>query len=68
MRASLASLQWTVNAYGIAFAAGIITAAALGDRHQLHGAAARYRLRVLRAAAHPRQTHVALTLEITVDS
>ena len=25
-------LQWTVNAYGIAFAAGIITAAALGDR------------------------------------
>ena len=29
---SLASLQWTLNAYGIAFAAGIITAAALGDR------------------------------------
>jgi len=28
----LASLQWTLNAYGIAFAAGIITAAALGDR------------------------------------
>jgi EmrB/QacA subfamily drug resistance transporter len=28
----LSSLQWTVNAYGIAFAAGIITAAALGDR------------------------------------
>jgi EmrB/QacA subfamily drug resistance transporter len=26
------SLQWTLNAYGIAFAAGIITAAALGDR------------------------------------
>jgi MFS family permease len=25
----LASLQWTLNAYGIAFAAGIITAAAL---------------------------------------
>jgi EmrB/QacA subfamily drug resistance transporter len=25
-------LQWTLNAYGIAFAAGIITAAALGDR------------------------------------
>jgi EmrB/QacA subfamily drug resistance transporter len=25
-------LQWTVNAYGIAFAAGIITAAAIGDR------------------------------------
>jgi EmrB/QacA subfamily drug resistance transporter len=28
----LSSLQWTFNAYGIAFAAGIITAAALGDR------------------------------------
>jgi EmrB/QacA subfamily drug resistance transporter len=26
------SLQWTLNSYGIAFAAGIITAAALGDR------------------------------------
>jgi EmrB/QacA subfamily drug resistance transporter len=25
-------LQWTLNSYGIAFAAGIITAAALGDR------------------------------------
>ncbi|MBV9854536.1 MAG: DHA2 family efflux MFS transporter permease subunit [Streptosporangiaceae bacterium] len=32
LHASLATLQWTVNAYGIAFAAGIITAAALGDR------------------------------------
>jgi len=32
LHASLTSLQWTVNAYGIAFAAGIITAAALGDR------------------------------------
>ena len=32
LHASLPSLQWTVNAYGIAFAAGIITAAALGDR------------------------------------
>jgi EmrB/QacA subfamily drug resistance transporter len=29
---SLSSLQWTLNAYGIAFAAGIITGAALGDR------------------------------------
>ncbi|HVY96193.1 MAG TPA: DHA2 family efflux MFS transporter permease subunit [Solirubrobacterales bacterium] len=28
----VATLQWSVNAYGIAFAAGIITAAALGDR------------------------------------
>src|SRR5205823_4827790 len=28
----VSSLQWTVNAYGIAFAAGIITAAAVGDR------------------------------------
>jgi EmrB/QacA subfamily drug resistance transporter len=32
LQVSLASLQWTLNAYGIAFAAGIITAAALGDR------------------------------------
>ncbi|HLH66463.1 MAG TPA: DHA2 family efflux MFS transporter permease subunit [Solirubrobacteraceae bacterium] len=32
LRVGLATLQWTVNAYGIAFAAGIITAAALGDR------------------------------------
>jgi len=29
---SLGTLQWTVNAYSMAFAAGIITAAALGDR------------------------------------
>jgi EmrB/QacA subfamily drug resistance transporter len=32
LHASLSSLQWTLNAYGIVFAAGIITAAALGDR------------------------------------
>jgi EmrB/QacA subfamily drug resistance transporter len=32
LHANLASLQWTVNSYGIVFAAGIITAAALGDR------------------------------------
>ena len=32
LHASLSSLQWTLNAYGISFAAGIITAAALGDR------------------------------------
>jgi EmrB/QacA subfamily drug resistance transporter len=32
LHADLASLQWTVNSYGIAFAAAIITAAALGDR------------------------------------
>jgi len=32
LQAGLDTLQWTVNAYGIAFAAGIITAAALGDR------------------------------------
>jgi EmrB/QacA subfamily drug resistance transporter len=32
LHTSLSSLQWTLNAYGIAFAAGIITAAALGDR------------------------------------
>ena len=30
--ASLSTLEWTVNAYGLAFASGIITAAALGDR------------------------------------
>src|SRR6266702_1146813 len=30
--AGLATLQWTVNSYGIAFATGIITAAAIGDR------------------------------------
>ena len=29
---NVATLQWTVNAYNMAFAAGIITAAALGDR------------------------------------
>ncbi len=32
LHVGLASLQWTLNAYGIAFAAGIISAAALGDR------------------------------------
>jgi EmrB/QacA subfamily drug resistance transporter len=32
LEVGVSSLQWTVNAYGIAFAAGIITAAALGDR------------------------------------
>jgi Major Facilitator Superfamily len=32
LKVSLSSLQWTRNAYGISFAAGIITAAALGDR------------------------------------
>jgi EmrB/QacA subfamily drug resistance transporter len=32
LHANLVTLQWTVTAYGIAFAAGIITAAALGDR------------------------------------
>jgi EmrB/QacA subfamily drug resistance transporter len=30
--AGFSTLQWTVNAYGITYAAGIITAAALGDR------------------------------------
>src|SRR5207244_3734579 len=30
--ASLSTLEWTVNAYTLAFAAGIITAAALGDQ------------------------------------
>jgi EmrB/QacA subfamily drug resistance transporter len=32
LHAGLASLQWTLTAYNIAFAAGIITAAAVGDR------------------------------------
>jgi EmrB/QacA subfamily drug resistance transporter len=32
LRVGLSTLEWTVNAYGLAFAAGIITAAALGDR------------------------------------
>jgi EmrB/QacA subfamily drug resistance transporter len=32
LQVGVPTLQWTVNAYGIAFAAGIITAAALGDR------------------------------------
>ena len=32
LHVGLSSLQWTINAYGIAFAAGIITAVALGDR------------------------------------
>jgi EmrB/QacA subfamily drug resistance transporter len=32
LHVGVSSLQWIVNAYGIAFAAGIITAAALGDR------------------------------------
>jgi EmrB/QacA subfamily drug resistance transporter len=32
LHVGLPALGWTVNAYGIAFAAGIITAAALGDR------------------------------------
>src|SRR5262249_45286302 len=32
LHVGLASLQWTLNSYGIAFAAGIIPAAALGDR------------------------------------
>jgi EmrB/QacA subfamily drug resistance transporter len=32
LRVGVASLQWTLTAYNIAFAAGIITAAAVGDR------------------------------------
>jgi EmrB/QacA subfamily drug resistance transporter len=32
LSANLSTLEWTVNAYGLTFAAGIITAAALGDR------------------------------------
>src|SRR5580692_12723608 len=33
LHVGLVSLQWTLTAYNIAFAAGIITAAALGDRY-----------------------------------
>jgi MFS family permease len=29
---SVSTLEWTVNAYTLSFAAGIITAAAIGDR------------------------------------
>lgn len=32
LHASVPTLEWTVNAYSLAFAAAIITAAALGDR------------------------------------
>ncbi|HET9848512.1 MAG TPA: DHA2 family efflux MFS transporter permease subunit [Candidatus Dormibacteraeota bacterium] len=32
LRASLSLLEWTMNAFTLAFAAGIITAAAMGDR------------------------------------
>jgi EmrB/QacA subfamily drug resistance transporter len=32
LRAGLGTLEWTVNAYSLTFAAGIITATALGDR------------------------------------
>jgi EmrB/QacA subfamily drug resistance transporter len=32
LHVGFSAMQWTVNSYGIAFAAGIITAAALGDR------------------------------------
>jgi EmrB/QacA subfamily drug resistance transporter len=31
LHASVSTLQWTINAYGIAWASGIVTAAALGD-------------------------------------
>jgi EmrB/QacA subfamily drug resistance transporter len=33
LHAGMPTLQWTVNTYGLAYAAGIITAAALGDRY-----------------------------------
>ncbi len=32
LHAGLSTLEWTVNAYGLTYAAGIIAAAALGDR------------------------------------
>ena len=39
LHASVSTLQWTINAYGLTWAAGIITAAALGDALQVpvHG-------------------------------
>ncbi|MDT5024849.1 MAG: hypothetical protein QOE61_1275 [Micromonosporaceae bacterium] len=33
LKAGMSTLEWTVNAYGLTTAAGIITAAALGDRY-----------------------------------
>jgi MFS family permease len=33
LHAGMPLLQWTVNTYGLAYAAGIITVAALGDRY-----------------------------------
>lgn len=33
LHTGMTTLQWTVNTYGLAYAAGIITAAALGDRY-----------------------------------
>src|SRR5256712_10056952 len=35
--ADLAQLEWTINAFTLTFAAGIITAAALGDRFRRRG-------------------------------
>ena len=32
VHASISTLEWTVNAYALTYAAGIVTAAALGDR------------------------------------
>ncbi|HTZ85988.1 MAG TPA: MFS transporter, partial [Solirubrobacteraceae bacterium] len=32
LHVDFSSMQWTVNSYGISFAAGIVTAAAIGDR------------------------------------
>src|SRR5215468_9480781 len=32
LRASLSTLGWVLNAYGLAFGAGVVTAAAIGDR------------------------------------
>jgi EmrB/QacA subfamily drug resistance transporter len=33
LHAGMSTLQWTINTYGLTYAAGIITAAALGDRY-----------------------------------
>jgi len=61
--ASLAALQWTVNAFTLAFASGIITGAALGDRfrtlsHLRHWVLDFHRrFRCVRAVGHPRAAH-----------
>src|SRR5579862_1379044 len=71
--ASLSDLEWTINAYNLAFASLMLTAAALGDRfgrkrvyirglrgraHRLAGGAGRRRRHRAAALAHPDQRGV----------